>query len=225
MSVWKRNAVVVAIVLFVGAAVYLNWSYSKEAAEGADGENGGKLLGQTTLVNGENTSKDSEAGKSETGKGETGKGETGKGETDDKGSAAQASESPDAEGSQVPENTSSTGYFASARLNRQQARDSALDLLQQAAADENAQQTVVDEANATIQAMAALTVSEAKVENLITAKGYGDCVCFINDNSASVVVSSTENGLSENDVNKIMEIVKEETGLAAGKITVIETEP
>ena len=45
MSVWKRNAVVVAIVLFVGAAVYLNWSYSKEAAEGADGENGGKLLG------------------------------------------------------------------------------------------------------------------------------------------------------------------------------------
>ena len=32
-----------AIVLFVGAAVYLNWSYSKEAAEGADGENGGKL--------------------------------------------------------------------------------------------------------------------------------------------------------------------------------------
>ena len=36
MSVWKRNAVVVAIVLFVGAAVYLNWSYSKEAAEGAE---------------------------------------------------------------------------------------------------------------------------------------------------------------------------------------------
>ena len=215
MSVWKRNAVVVAIVLFVGAAVYLNWSYSKEAAEGADGENGGKLLGQTTLVNGENTSKDSEAGKSE----------TGKGETDDKGSAAQASESPDAEGSQVPENASSTGYFASARLNRQQARDSALDLLQQAAADENAQQTVVDEANATIQAMAALTVSEAKVENLITAKGYGDCVCFINVIISSVVVCSTENGVSEIDVNKIMEIVKEETGLAAGKITVIETEP
>lgn len=220
MSVWKRNAVVVAIVLFVGAAVYLNWSYSKEAAEGADGENGGKLLGQTTLVNGENTSKDSEAGKSE-----TGKGETGKGETDDKGSAAQASESPDAEGSQVPENTSSTGYFASARLNRQQARDSALDLLQQAAADENAQQTVVDEANATIQAMAALTVSEAKVENLITAKGYGDCVCFINDNSASVVVSSTADGLNETDIAKIAEIVMEETGLTPSKVTIIEAEP
>ena len=215
MSVWKRNAVVVAIVLFVGAAVYLNWSYSKEAAEGADGENGGKLLGQTTLVNGENTSKDSEAGKSE----------TGKGETDDKGSAAQASESPDAEGSQVPENTSSTGYFASARLNRQQARDSALELLQKAAADENAQQTVLDEANASIQAMAALTLSEANVENLVTAKGYGDCVCFINENSASVVVSSTADGLNETDIAKIAEIVMEETGLTPSKVTIIEAEP
>ena len=201
MSVWKRNAVVVAIVLFVGAAVYLNWSYSKEVADDPNSEATGKLLGQTTLVNG----KDNEA---------------------EKTPGVQTSDDPDLSGEQPQESGSpGTGYFASARLNRQQARDSALALLQQAAADENAQQSVVDEANASIQAMAALTLSEAKVENLITAKGYGDCVCFINNNSASVVVSSTENGLNENDVTKIVEIVKEETGLAASRITVIETEP
>ena len=73
--------------------------------------------------------------------------------------------------------------------------------------------------------MASVTMSEANIENLITAKGYGDCICFINDDSASVVVSSTSNGLGEADATKIMEIVKEETGLAASKITVIETEP
>ena len=201
MSVWKRNAVVVAIVLFVGAAVYLNWSYSREAADDPNSESTGKLLGQTTLVNGENSGTDNEPG-------------------------AQVNADPNpSEGQPQESGAPSTGYFASARLNRQQARDSALELLQQAAADENAQQTVVDEANASIQAMAALTLSEAKVENLITAKGYGDCVCFINDNSASVVVSSTENGLSENDVTKIVEIVKEETGLTASRITVIEAEP
>ena len=202
MSVWKRNAGVVAIVLCVGAAVYLNWSYSREVAEDPDSEGSGKLLGQAALVNGENDRNDG----------------------DDPG--VQGSADPNPSESQPQESgTSGTGYFASARLNRQQARDSALELLQQAAGDENAQQTVVDEANTSIQAMAALTLSEAKVENLITAKGYGDCVCFINDNSASVVVSSTENGLSENDVTKIMEIVKEETGLSASRITVIETEP
>ena len=184
MSVWKRNAVVVAIVLFVGAAVYLNWSYGREAAANngaADPDGGGKLLGQAALVNGKEGGKQGEDGK--------------------------------------------TGAPPSAELNRQQARDSALQLLQQAAADAGAQQDIIDEANASIQAMAALTMSEANVENLITAKGYGDCVCFINDNSASVVVSSTENGLSENDVTKIMEIVKKETGLTADKITVIENEP
>lgn len=202
MSVWKRNAVVVAIVLFVGAAVYLNWSYGKEASA-ADG--GGKLLGQAALVNGKD---DKQAGGGKT--------------AGDAQSSAQPSADPSASPSAAGEQT---GYFASARLNRQQARDSALELLQQAAADAGAQQDIIDEANASIQAMAALTMSEANVENLITAKGYGDCVCFINDNSASVVVSSTENGLSENDVTKIMEIVKKETGLTADKITVIENEP
>ena len=203
MSVWKRNAVVVAIVLFVGAAVYLNWSYGREAAANsgtADPDGGGKLLGQAALVNGKEGGKQGEDGKT----------------------GAQPSADPSAQPSAAGEQT---GYFASARLNRQQARDSALELLQQAAADAGAQQDIIDEANASIQTMAAFTMSEANVENLITAKGYGDCVCFLNDNSASVVVSSTENGLSENDVTKIMEIVKKETGLTADKITVIENEP
>ena len=199
MSIWKRNAVVVAIVLFVGAAVYLNWSYSKEATAEGDAEGGGRLLGQAALVNGED--------------GQT----AGKPDASAQPSA-DASAAPSASGEQ-------TGYFASARLNRQQARDNALQLLQQAAADSAAQQEIIDEANASIQAMAAVTMSEANIENLITAKGYGDCICFINDDSASVVVSSTENGLCEADATKIMEIVKEETGLAASKITVIETEP
>ena len=42
-QLWKRNAVVAAIALFVCAAVYLNWNYGKEGAEGV-----GKTLGQST---------------------------------------------------------------------------------------------------------------------------------------------------------------------------------
>ena len=33
-QLWKRNAVVAAIALFVCAAVYLNWNYEQEAAAG-----------------------------------------------------------------------------------------------------------------------------------------------------------------------------------------------
>ncbi len=191
MSVWKRNAVVLAIVLFVGVAVYLNWSYNNQLTGESSGGNGdGKVLGQTTLVNGvEGEEKGEETADSET------------------------------------EESDASGYFASARLNRQQARDSALELLQEAAADEKAEQTVVDEANASIQTMAAYTLSEAQVENLVTAKGYGDCVCFLDEESANLVVSATSQGLSETDIAKIVEIVREETGLSADKIKIIEAQP
>lgn len=191
MSVWKRNAVVLAIVLFVGVAVYLNWSYNNQLTGEGSGTDGsdGKVLGQTTLVNGVDEEQD----------GETAEGQTG-------------------------EETGS-GYFASARLNRQQARDSALELLQEAAADEKADQKVVDEANASIQTMADDTLSEAQVENLVTAKGYGDCVCFIGEDGVNLVVSSTDQGLSETDIAKIVEIVREETGLSADQIKIIEAKP
>jgi stage III sporulation protein AH len=121
--------------------------------------------------------------------------------------------------------TVSTGYFATARLNRQQARDSALELLQEAAQAEDADQTMIDEANASIQTMAAQTLSEAQVENLVVAKGYGDCVCFLSDDSASIVVAATQSGLDDADIARIAEIVKEETGLSLSQIKILETEP
>ena len=191
MSVWKRNAVVLAIVLFVGVAVYLNWSYNNQLTGEGSGTDGsdGKVLGQTTLVNGVDEEQD---------------GETAEGQTEEE---------------------TGSGYFASARLNRQQARDSALELLQEAAADEKADQKVVDEANASIQTMADDTLSEAQVENLVTAKGYGDCVCFIGEEGVNLVVSSTDQGLSETDIAKIVEIVREETGLSADQIKIIEAKP
>ena len=47
-QLWKRNAVVAAIALFVCAAVYLHWNYGKE-----DGTDGGKTLGQSAMGGGE----------------------------------------------------------------------------------------------------------------------------------------------------------------------------
>lgn len=190
MNVWKRNAVVAAMVLFVCAAVYLNWTY-----QGGETADAGKVLGEAALVNGQ---------------------------TEDPLVAGTESPAPAPSPTPAP---SGSGYFDSARLNRQQARDSALELLQEAAADEKADQKVVDEANASIQTMADDTLSEAQVENLVTAKGYGDCVCFIGEDGVNLVVSSTDQGLSETDIAKIVEIVREETGLSADQIKIIEAKP
>ncbi|MBQ2925794.1 MAG: SpoIIIAH-like family protein [Ruminiclostridium sp.] len=131
----------------------------------------------------------------------------------------------DAAKAEAGEDAAKSGtYFSTARLNRQQARDNALSLLQEAAQDEKAAQTAVDEANAAIQTMADYTMTEAQIENLVTAKGYADCVAFLGENSISVVVSAVETGLTDTDAARIGEIVMEQTGLTADQIKIIEAE-
>ncbi len=191
MKTWKRNAVVALIMLFVCAAVYLNWSYGQEVEEGSEAADG-KLLGEATLVDGSNDDP-----------------------LLDTSTEVDLSD----------EEAKLTGYFSSARLNRQQARDAALSLLQDASEDDAADQAIKNEANASIQMMAANTLAEAHIDNLVTAKGYSDCICFIDDAGASVVVAATESGLTDADTARIMEIVKDETGLLASQIKIIEAEP
>lgn len=195
MKLWKRNAIAAAIVLFVCGAVYLNWSYSQDTAAG-------KNLGEAALVGSQNdplVQKD--------------------------GDDAKAEGTTTEDGAKTQEDTAQSGtYFSTARLNRQQARDNALSLLQEAAEDEKADQNSVDQANAAIQTMADYTMTEAQIENLITAKGYTDCVAFLGEDSISVVVSAMENGMTDADAARIGEIVMEQTGLRADQIKIIEAE-
>lgn len=197
MKLWKRNAIAAAIVLFVCGAVYLNWSYSQDTAAG-------KNLGEAALVGSQNDPLQEKQEEGAAGE---------EGAQTEEGTAAQ--EGADAE---------SGTYFSTARLNRQQARDNALSLLQEAAEDEKADQSSVDQANAAIQTMADYTMTEAQIENLITAKGYTDCVAFLGEDSISVVVSAMENGMTDADAARIGEIVMEQTGLKADQIKIIEAE-
>ena len=183
-QLWKRNAVVVAIALFVCAAVYLNWNYEQEAQAG-------KTLGQSTMVGGE---------------------------TED---PLIGTESVQPTGNPV---TASDSYFATARLNRQQARDSALSLLQDAAAREDADETVKAQVNDTIQTMADYTVTEAQIENLVVAKGYADCVAFIGEDALSLAVSAPEGGLTDVDTAKIVDVVKQTAAFDTEQIKIIEVE-
>ena len=82
----------------------------------------------------------------------------------------------------------------------------------------------MDQANVAIQTMASATMTEAQIENLVTAKGYADCVAFLGEDSVSVVVSAQENGLTDADAARIGEIVMEQTGLRADQIKIIEAE-
>ena len=196
---WKRNAVVAVMAVLVCSAVALNWMYTGQEVEDASG---GKLLGEAQLVSG----KGAEDGKSP--------------ETQD--SDGEQSPAEDT-GAPADEDMIYTGsdYFASARLTRQQARDNAISLLQEAAEQENADQSVANEASQGIQVLASYTLAEAQIENLVTAKGYADCVAFMGDESVSVVVSTKSGELTAEDVAKITDITITETGLPADGIKIM----
>ena len=205
---WKRNAVVAVMAVLVCSAVALNWLYTGREVQDASG----KLLGEAQLVSGQGTGdeKGEKAGKDEaSGK----KGEAGQ---EDPGTSEETGAPPD-------EGMIYTGsdYFASARLTRQQARDNAISLLQEAAEQENADASVANEASQGIQVLASYTLAEAQIENLVTAKGYTDCVAFMGDESVSVVVSTKSGDLTAEDVAKITDITMTETGFPAGNIKIM----
>ena len=118
---------------------------------------------------------------------------------------------------------SGSDYFASARLTRQQARDNAISPLQEAAEQENADQSVANEASEGIQVLASYTLKEAQIENLVTAKGYQDCVAFMGEDGISIVVSTDDGELTAEDVAKITDIAKSETGYSASGIKIMAT--
>lgn len=155
----------------------------------------GKTLGQSTLVSGE--TKDPLVNSKEEGQGE---------QSDNQAQTEQTG----------------SGYFATARLNRQQARDSALTLLQDAAAQEDADETVKNQVNDTIQTMADYTITEAQIENLVTAKGYTDCVAFIGEESLSLAVASPEGGLTQADTARIVDVVQQTADFTTEQIMIIE---
>ena len=180
---WKRNTVVATMVLLVCAAVALNWKYTGEQAADAVEETGTKILGEATLVSGQ----------------------------EDGGEAGTDEEAVYTGGD----------YFASARLTRQQARDNAISLLQEAAAQEGAAETAATEASEGIQVLASYTLTEAQIENLVTAKGYADCVAFMGEDGISVVVSTDTGELTEADVAKVVDIAVSESGYPASAVKVM----
>ena len=105
---------------------------------------------------------------------------------------------------------------------RQQARDSALSLLKEASENDDVDAETASEAAKSIETLASYTLSEAQIENMVTAKGYEDCVVFMSEDGVSVVVSTGEEGLQTEDIARITDIVKQETGLSAESIKIME---
>lgn len=120
--------------------------------------------------------------------------------------------------------TTATDYFAAVRLSRQQARDSAVNLLQEAMAYSEGDSTKEVESAMELEDIVQTALSEAQIESLIIAKGYTDCVAYMSGEGISVAVSSPEGGLQQADVAVIADIVMAQSEYSLDDIRVVEVQ-
>lgn len=116
--------------------------------------------------------------------------------------------------------TTAGDYFAAVRLSRQQARDNALNLLQEAMAYSD--ETKSAESALELEQIVQTALSEAQIESLIIAKGYSDCVAYMTGQGISVAVASPEGGLQQTDVAVIADIVLAQSDYSLEDIRVVE---
>lgn len=116
---------------------------------------------------------------------------------------------------------SNTEYFDAARLNRQETRQQALDIANGVLASETATQEERDQAAAQIMNLSSAADAEGRIENLIMAKGYTECVAFISTDAVNIVVKS--DGLTSSDVIAIKDIAVSQTEMDASSVKIIES--
>lgn len=113
-----------------------------------------------------------------------------------------------------------TSYFAAVRLARQEARDSAVGLLQEAMA--YAENTENQDNNKKLEELVQTALCEAQIESLVIAKGYADCVAYIAEGGISVAVAAPENGFTQTDAAIVADIVMTQANCSFEDIRVVE---
>ena len=111
-------------------------------------------------------------------------------------------------------------YFAQARLDKQTSRDNAVQTLQSiiGGGDLSNDEMVTNAIDAVN--LSKLMESEKVIESLILSQGFRDCVVYLDDKSAKVVVESS--GLEPAQATAIKEIILTETDVPAEGIRIFE---
>lgn len=113
-----------------------------------------------------------------------------------------------------------SNYFAASQIERQRARDEAMEVLQGVVDDAKSLDAAKEQALADITAIAATIEKESNIETLIKAKGFEECVAVINGDKANIIVKSE--GLKPNQLSQILEIVYKQANILPANVTIAE---
>ena len=203
----SRGATAAVLTLALGAAICLNWSFSRNAPAELTMPDTVETSAGTAVPITDPLAVDTVA--------EADEPEAAADDTADKnyGEAQLVSVNKD----------SGTEFFEAARLTRSKARDEALDTLKKSLKD--AKLTAEEKTQLTDELSTRINniTLETKLETLIKAKGFADCVVNLEDSKANVTVMTESDALTAEEVTRIRDVLLGQCkGLTAQGITIVE---
>lgn len=117
---------------------------------------------------------------------------------------------------------SGSDFFEQARLNRTKSRDEALDRLKKSLKGSNLSSAEKEELTKELSAQIDHSNTENEIETLIRAKGFADCVAFIDDGKVNVTVMTSSDSLQADEVAQIRDVVLSRCNVSAQDICVVE---
>ena len=194
----KKQIILAALTVVLGAAVYLNWQFANKNAELTDAGTSSETTQEVvqTEIPTENEVQTEENTNSESNKM--------LGESKLVNAKVMADED----------------YFVTAKLTRTKARDTAIQTLQTVLNDEKLTEADKKSANEKAVSITDIIEAECRIENLIKAKGFEECMVYITGNNANVVVKTE--GLNAEDATRIKNIVVTEGKIKGENVAITE---
>lgn len=236
----KKQIILASLVVILGAAVYLNWQFANSGADLDVTDQVNNTVSQLETSSGitpgseddvlaplptagtpdaELTANTSEP---EPVSSDEGKDTAGLPEEEANNTASEAGETKMLGDAKFVSSSAiaSEDYFSMAKLSRTRSRDEAIETV--ATILDNTQLTDSDKQEATTKAMAISDIieMESRIENLIKAKGFAECMAYLTDTTANIVVQS--NGLTQDQATQIKNIVVAEGKIKGENITITE---
>lgn len=119
-------------------------------------------------------------------------------------------------------NNSGSKFFEEARLKRTKAHDEAMDAVQKAlkSASLSAEEkkSYIQQLTGSLEDLNA----ENEIETLVRAKGFADCLCFLQSGRADLTVMTSGDALTAAQVAQIRDIVLSKSNVTAQNITIVE---
>ena len=206
MILKKKEIIAASLVVLIGVAGYLNWSY-QDTIKVRDGESyveTGKKLGEAQYVSSNEEVEESVP------EGETA--ETIDGENNENTEEAPAEETS---GGEID-----ADYFDRAKLNREESRSKSLEILNQTAQNESFDEEIRKKAGDKILTVADNVQKESEIEGIAQSKGYSEICVYVDSGDANVVVR--KDGFNNDDVVKLTELVTDHLKISAQNVKIVE---